>query len=141
MIAREEIFQRNEKLWVLCIGRDSLKAPMSASLDLVDWYNNQILARALTAGKIETDFGKTALIATSGLLPVQRLLVFGLGETDDLTASQGKKFAEALDQILEGIGENDPWIVFPESAPPKFIDEVQKSRTSTSRLAHAKIST
>ena len=140
MLQRKELFSHREKIWVLCLDRSAASEPLPVTMELVDWYNNQILTKSLVGGKIETAFGKSTLLATTGLLPVSRLLVVGLGDLPDLNAAAARKFAQDLDQIVMNLGEAGPWILFPDETPAKFTDEFEKSRTSFESLAHAKIS-
>jgi hypothetical protein len=140
MTLRQDIFSHQEKLWVLCLGQDSLAEILPPLTDLIDWFNNQLLTKSLANGKIETGFGKSTLLGTAELLPVSRLLVVGLGETATLTGSLAKKFVQALDQALLGLNENSPWIIFPPGVPTAFTAEIQNSRTSFATLARATIS-
>jgi hypothetical protein len=137
---RNEVFSHEEKLWILCIGQEVSKKPLSPLLDMVDWYNNQLLGKGLLQNQIPFEFGSKTLLATMGFLPVTRLLIFGIGDEKNLTATDAKNFLGEVDKALEGLGEKSPWIIFSDHTSTDFINEINKGRTRLERLSSAAVS-
>src|ERR1700733_8826835 len=100
MDLRQEIFSHSEKLWVLCLGQESLRKPLPPRIDMIDWYNNQLVTKSLLKNQIKIDFGSKTLLSTAGQLPVERLLVLGLGEEKNLSESQGKAFLQEINNCM-----------------------------------------
>ena len=140
MNLRDEVFSHSQPLWVLCVDSQSIDERLSPLQATIDWYNNHLLEKNLISNKIDTSLGARTLLATSGLLPVKRLLVFGLGNSGSLTAAQARKAIEALSSTLVELQEVSPWIILPARTPPKIVEEFEKSRTSADPLKHASIS-
>lgn len=142
MNLRQELSSHNEKIWVLCLPENSGSEtrPLSPLPDLVDWYNNQILTKALLTKKIRLQLGEKTLIPTCGLTGAEKILVVGLGDGAALGAAQGRQIVQDLSQTLEQLQENQAWIIFSSNLPPKFIDEIKKSRTSSGPWGQATIS-
>jgi len=137
---RDEVHSHQEKTWILCIAENFVTKPLSPLIDLVDWYNNQLLTKSILGGQVKLKFGDRTLMATSGLLPVEKILIMGLGNSEQLTTAQGKIFIQDLSQTLEKLGETNPWVIMAADTPPKFIEEIKKSRTSINSLSQANIS-
>ncbi len=140
MDLRNEVFSHQEKLWILCIGQEVSKKPLSPLLDMVDWYNNQLLAKGLLKNQIPFEFGSKTLLATTGFLQVSRLLIFGIGDEENLNLTDAKNFLSEIDKALEGLGEISPWIIFSKETSSAFISEINKSRRHSERLSSASIS-
>jgi len=134
---REEIFSRTEKLWVLALGLEAQRKPLSPLVDLIDWYNNHWLTKNLISKQISASEGQKSLIAVSELLPVQKILIVGLGEEKDL--KDVKTFLTLVHQTVEGLKEHSPWIVFSEAVPPSFVADFQKGCGRFDSLAKSKI--
>lgn len=139
MDLRSEVFSHQEKLWILCIGQESTKKPLSPLLDMIDWYNNQLLAKGILQNQIATDLGSKTLLGVTGILPLSRLLIFGIGNEKDLGPSQAKNILSMLDTALEGLNETTPWIIFPNHTPQEFIAELSKGKTHIERLTHSSV--
>jgi hypothetical protein len=133
--ARNEIFSHTESLWILGIGGTASKKPVSPLVEMVDWYNNQLIAKSLLKKTIPLSFSSQVLLATSGLLPVSRLIVFSLGEGP--LKEDAKTVCEELNKLLEGLNESRPWIIFPATLESDFSRNFDKSRTKFQRLAEA----
>jgi hypothetical protein len=136
---RSEVFSHHEKLWILCLGHEASKKPLSPLLDMVDWYNNQLLGKNSLIDQIPNEFGSKTLLATSGFLPVHRLLIFGLGNEKNLKEDDATNFLSEIDKTLKGLDESLPWIIFSNQTSPEFINEINKRRTAWQRLATAEI--
>jgi hypothetical protein len=140
MDSRNEIFSRLEKLWVLCIGQESIRKPLPPLADTIDWFNNQLITKSLLKDQVKVEFSAKTLLATAGQLPVSRLLVLGLGDEKDLSDSQGKIILTELDLCLEGLEEKAPWIIITPSASSEFVSEIKKGCNRHPQLANSSIS-
>jgi hypothetical protein len=136
MNLRREVFSHQETLWVLCLDEKTKNLKLPPLLDTIDWYNNQLLTKMLTQNKISLAFGTKTLLATSGVLPVSRLVVYGLGDKN----SGGDEAAKDLNSTLEGLGEKKPWIVISPTVSESFCTSFQKAIQKCNRLSDSKIS-
>jgi len=107
---------------------------------MVDWYNNQLLSKGLLSNQIPFNFGSKTLLATIGFLPASRLLIFGIGDEKNLNEKDAKKFLSEMDNMLKGLKEESPWIIFSNHTSTAFISDVNKVRPSFERLAAASVS-
>jgi hypothetical protein len=140
MTLRDEIHSHHEKTWIICLGEEFAAKPLTPLVDLVDWYNNQLITKSILTNQVKLGLGDRTLMATSGLLPAEKLLILGLGKSEQLTATQAKKFLQDVGQTLEGLGETNPWLVIAGDTSDKFVEEIKKSRTSITPLSQANIS-
>ncbi len=140
MNLREEVFFHNETLWILCIGQDFTKKPLSPLMDMVDWYNNQLLTKGLLSRQISYNYKSKTLLPTTGFLSLSRLLILGLGDEKTLTEIMAKEFVYEVDETLKGLGEKAPWIIFPPTTSPQFISGFNKNKSKSDRLTAAPVS-
>ncbi len=140
MSLRNVLHTHSEKIWILALDDKCLSRPFSPLVQLIDWYNNQILLKSVKSKKIDFSFGRKTLISTFGLLPTEKLVLIGLGQSQNLGLREAKKFLDETLKTVDGFGVQNPWIIFEPSTPKEFLNEVTKSRTSIENLTQATIS-
>lgn len=137
---REEIFSHEEHLWVLCVPRPEPGQRLSSKIDLIDWYNNQLLANSIIRGRVSLDAKTPTLLSSSTTLPTKGILIYGLGDAKSLDRSEAQKMTQDLGRVLDGLNVDSTWVLISSDVPESFADEFQKSRTSSSSLSRANIS-
>ncbi len=139
MDLKAEIFSHTEKLWVLCVGSEATRKPLSSLIDTIDWYNNQLLSKSLIKDQVKVDFLTKTLLATSGQLPVDRLLIFGLGDEKTLDEAQAKIALADLNRSLDGLCEKAPWIILSSDVAPAFSHEFKKSHSKLTHISGSSV--
>ena len=137
---REEVSRHSENTWVIFLGTRYTNHQLSPLVDTVDWYNNQLLTKSILNKQVDLSFGAKTLMATTGLLKSERLLILGVGDGKEAGPAQARKLLQDLGQTLTDLGESNPWIIIADDVSEKFVDEVKKSRTSIAKLSQATIS-
>jgi hypothetical protein len=74
--------------------------PLQGAAGLIDWRLCGALSRKLMAGYLEGTFGEKALIANSGKLKSERLLLFGLGESTSFDEGVAKRACALIAEAL-----------------------------------------
>ena len=134
MSLQQEIVQHSENVWVLCLDKSCESGVIPPVPGIIDWYHNHLITKSLLDKKISLEFGDRTLIAGSGLLPCQLLVVFGIGERGQLTAAKARKTLQDIGHVLTELKEPAAWIVVSKEAPSQFTDELKKSRSSVDSL-------
>lgn len=95
--------------------------PLQAAAGYVDWRLNGWLSRQVLAGRFTGRMGDRLLTPGAGLLPNQRVFVFGIGVSDQFHTQQAEtvghevglalKAAKCSNLVLgqPGAGEPDAW--------------------------------
>lgn len=134
------ISEESKRPWVFLtpqLQKGDLALPeVCESIDL-QW--NFLLSRSILSGKLQMNWGEKTLLHSESPLGTRTTLVFGIGDGDSLTAKEARQLTQDLSRTLEGLGFSAPWILAPKSASKSFLEEFERSRTSSPTLKQAKI--
>ncbi len=128
---RQELFKHKDIPWLI-FSPAAENLSLSPLVELIDFYNNQLLVKSIKAEKIKLNLGEKTMFSSVGLLPTARLIVIGTGRIAELDKSQTQKLISEAEATIENLGEKKAWVVVSSRCPENLITAVKKNFNSVS---------
>jgi len=87
--------------------------PLRSIAGLVDWRMCGFLSKRMLDGFITGHASERVLVPTQGRMPVDKLLLFGMGEQRSFTAQDGVQHVRRIFDVLADLGFRTAGIVLP----------------------------
>lgn len=98
---------------VLALPLFSDERPLAGIGGLVDWRLCGLLSRWVAAGRITGAAAETVLVASRGRLPMDRVLLFGLGARGEFDAARLRERLRAMLDAVRGSGARSAALCLP----------------------------
>lgn len=128
MNLKEKLAEQKSKTW-LVFTPPPQDFKFSELVSLADWYNNQVLLKAFKSKKMSFKLGEKTLLSSPCLLPAERLVVVGLGDSDG-SKTDIQKLMNLTEETLQGLATEDVWFVISKDAPQEFISNFEKKHSN-----------
>ena len=122
-----QLFTNKQPLWVALVTSEQLEKPPRSSLGLLDWYNNFLITKTLKSKKLDLLKGEKTLIATTGIVPAQSLLVYSVGHSSKLDLASIKEISQDLSTTLEGLKQTDALVILPNEISSEATASFKKA--------------